>query len=141
MKALSVKIPWSWLIVNGLKDIENREWATNFRGRVYIHAGKQQDYDAYQGDSVHRFLEPYIWNQLPSDALLAWANLPISQYLGAIVGEVDIVDCVTEHESHWFQGTYGFVLENPVAYETPIPCRGKLGFFEPDLHPKAVNGR
>jgi ASCH domain-containing protein len=28
MKALSVRQPWAWLIVNGYKEVENRDWAT-----------------------------------------------------------------------------------------------------------------
>ena len=41
MKALSIRQPWAWLIVNGYKDIENRTWSTDFRGRVYVHAGRK----------------------------------------------------------------------------------------------------
>lgn len=43
MKALSFRHPWAWLIVAGYKDIENRSWPTNFRGRVYIHASRKFD--------------------------------------------------------------------------------------------------
>ncbi len=39
MKALSVRQPWGWLIVNGYKDIENRDWNTKLRGRIWIHTG------------------------------------------------------------------------------------------------------
>ena len=45
--------------------------------------------------------------------------------LGAILGEVTITGCVTESESEWFDGPYGFTLENPVAYEEP---KGSLAF-------------
>jgi ASCH domain len=38
MKALPIRQPYAWLIVNGHKDIENRAWPTKFRGRVLIHA-------------------------------------------------------------------------------------------------------
>lgn len=38
MKTLSVRQPWASLLVSGLKDIENRTWAPNFRGRIMIHA-------------------------------------------------------------------------------------------------------
>jgi hypothetical protein len=31
---------------------------------------------------------------------------------GGIVGSCDLVDCVTEHRSKWFDGPYGFVLRN-----------------------------
>lgn len=41
MKAISINQPWAWCIVNGYKPIENRDWATQFRGTVLIHAGKK----------------------------------------------------------------------------------------------------
>ena len=40
MKVITIKQPWASLIVSGLKNIENRTWKTNFRGRVLIHAAK-----------------------------------------------------------------------------------------------------
>ena len=49
---------------------------------------------------------------------------------GALIGEVDIIDCVTESKSPWFVGRYGFTLTNPKLYDKPIPYRGQLGFFE-----------
>ena len=121
-KALSIRQPWSWLIVHGLKDVENRSWPTNFRGRVYVHAGLKVDKEAYC--YVPR-------NVLP---------LPDQAYdtLGAIIGEVDIVDCRfrfgDENDnlySEWHDaGMHGFYLANPVEYEKPIPCKGQLGFFK-----------
>jgi hypothetical protein len=50
---------------------------------------------------------------------------------GTIIGEVDIVDCVTKSASPWFTGKYGFLLSIPVLYDQPIPCKGKLNFFKP----------
>ena len=58
MKALSIRQPWAWLIVNGFKDIENRTWPTKFRGRVLVHASKGMTRDEY--DDVADFLEPSI---------------------------------------------------------------------------------
>jgi hypothetical protein len=40
MKALSIRQPWAWLILNAGKDIENRDWLTRFRGPFLIHASK-----------------------------------------------------------------------------------------------------
>jgi len=39
LPALSVRQPWAWLIVSGLKDIENRPRPTHYRGPLLIHAG------------------------------------------------------------------------------------------------------
>lgn len=50
--------------------------------------------------------------------------------LGGIVGRGEIIDCVTESTSRWFEGKYGFVFANA----EPLPfrrCRGMLGFFRP----------
>lgn len=40
MKALTVKNPWAWSIINAGKDVENRSKPTNYRGQLYIHAAK-----------------------------------------------------------------------------------------------------
>ncbi len=120
MKALSLTEPMAWAIFNG-KDIENRRWATKVRGRVMIHASLKFDKDHAEWIWMR---EESLGCQLPSRSDMVF---------GAIIGEVDIVDCVEESESPWWMGPYGFVLENAVLYETPIPCKGSLGFFTPKL--------
>src|SRR6516165_9385512 len=41
MKALSVRQPFAHLIVTGIKRIENRFWATPYRGPLLIHAASR----------------------------------------------------------------------------------------------------
>src|SRR5580765_3071606 len=41
MKALSIRQPWAWLIVNGHKPVENRSWPTKYTGKLLIHAGQR----------------------------------------------------------------------------------------------------
>jgi len=122
VKALSVRQPWAWLICTGYKDIENREWSSGFKGRVYIHAGKMVDWHSQIAMLRGEIRIPYRALKEMSKQFLA---------LGAIIGEVDIADCVTESTSPWFTGPFGFVLRNPQLYEKSIPCKGRLGFFEP----------
>lgn len=116
MKALSIKQPWAWLIVNGYKDVENRMWATQMKGRIYVHAGKSFDESGY---NRVKFNFPQIKMPTPEEF----------EY-GGIVGTVEIVECVTNHKSPWFEGTFGYVLKNPQKLKF-IPCIGKLKFFEP----------
>ena len=129
MKALSIKQPWAWLIGAGFKDIENRVWSTKFRGRIYIHAGKKTDSKGawllWDDNQLRSLLPEYAQVQIP--------NLTTFWEQSAIIGEVDIVDCVKSSDSVWFAGPYGFVLSNPMLYEKPIPCKGRLGLFEPKL--------
>lgn len=121
MKALSIRQPWAWLILNAGKDIENRRWPTSVRGRVLIHAGKGMTRIDYE--DAHYSFRATIG--------CAGEAMPSFEAIerGGIVGSVEIVDCVTESESPWFCGRYGFVLRDP----RPIPFRpwrGQLGFFE-----------
>lgn len=40
IKVLTVKQPWAHLIVDNIKDVENRTWQTKYRGELYIHTSK-----------------------------------------------------------------------------------------------------
>lgn len=126
---LSVRQPWSWLLVNGHKDVENREWSTNYRGPLLIHAGARVDEDWFY---PKRHPESGMLYGTMADRYTMRDIMPVHQSLyttGAIVGVADLVDVVTESDSRWFCGTYGFVLENARAFETTIPWRGALKLF------------
>ncbi|HHX17064.1 MAG TPA: ASCH domain-containing protein [Mollicutes bacterium] len=43
MKVITIKQPWASLIAYGYKRYEFRSWKTNYRGPIYIHAGKGVD--------------------------------------------------------------------------------------------------
>lgn len=127
MKALAIRQPWAWAILHAGKDIENRDWATKFRGRVLIHASAGMTRCEYDDamDSIK-----YAVN--PDSALTQFPRFEDLQR-GGIVGQVDIVDCIRDSDSNWFFGEYGFVLRN--AQPLPFrPFKGALGFFDvPDL--------
>lgn len=138
MKALSIRQPWARLIVLGWKDIENRSWPIGHRRsdpaylpmRIYVHASK----------TLAKYPKCYIdlekIAQGDHDLLDALVNLMGFKFcldLGALIGEVDIIDCVKTSNSQWFEGPYGFVLANPTVYREPISCKGRLGFFEPSI--------
>jgi len=135
-KAISFRNPWAYLIFNG-KDIENRTWRTNFRGRVMVHAG---------ATNFKNWVEKV--KAIPG----AWDKISIKQEdykYSAIIGSVEIVDCVFNHESIWAEKSEGiakgghvldhtkpiiwnWVLANPTLFEKPIlNVKGKLSFFYP----------
>lgn len=123
-KALSIRAPWWWFILHGGKDFENRDWSTNYRGPVLIHASKWW--------RTIEVLEDMSWGR-PLVERCGFRNFTaeadVRPYGGCIVGMVDIVGCVSASDSPWFFGEYGFQLANPVAFREPIPCKGALGFF------------
>jgi len=123
MKALSVNQPWAWCLVNGYKPVENRDWETGFRGLLLIHAGLKFDDDGYE----------FIKRTFPC------IPLPPKDEIdrGGIVGHVNVVDCVSDMESPWFFGKYGFVITDAQPC-TLIPCKGALGLFKPDYNSRYV---
>jgi hypothetical protein len=49
---------------------------------------------------------------------------------GAIVGSVEIVDCIQNSKSKWaIRGQWHWILKNPRALARPIPFKGALGFI------------
>lgn len=126
-KALSIRSPWWWFILHAGKDIENRDWKTNFRGEIYIHASSWWAFAEVKSDT-ETALCCHAATEFHSEAAITWPEMRGCG--GHIVGTVEISDCVQQSESPWFFGDYGFVLGNPKPLLRPIPCKGHLGFFE-----------
>jgi len=144
MKAITIKQPWASLICTarqdnpqlGIKDIENRTWPTKFRGRVLVHASAKIWNEELLGlmtfDQVDKISEYGIREFFAG-----------SRVTGAIIGSVEIVECVTNHTSMWAEKTetflgsdiqfnriYNWVLANPILFPEPIPAKGKLSFWD-----------
>lgn len=90
--------------------------------RIYVHTGEQIDKRGFA--FINQRIDQEVAAELNS---LYWRNM---LSLGAIIGEVDIVGCTDKSDSPWFTGPYALMLANPTLYEKPLPCKGKLGFFE-----------
>lgn len=120
--ALSVRQPWAWAIMLGGKDIENRSWqAVNHglrqRGRIALHAAKGMTREEYE-DARNFMLRLGVTCPAPADL-----------DRGAIIGSVEVIDVVSEHDSKWFFGPRGLVLSDPKVC-SPIPAVGNLGYFK-----------
>lgn len=80
------------------------------------------------------------------------------RYFGHILGEVDIIgeifkfndggvgqrflteaQYIEYRDSYWFFGPVGFILENPVLYDKPIPLVGHLKFWNVILPGEKLN--
>lgn len=136
MKALSIHQPWAELIVAHARElplpftpkrVENRRWATEYRGPLLIHATKSR-----------RLLGPGTLATLPKIAF------------GAIVGVADLVDCVpfrnrvsvsgcevtAQGKWDWLEsdpyadGPWCWILENARRFATPIPYCGRQRLFD-----------
>lgn len=115
VKCLSIKQPYAWLIMAGYKDVENRTWRTHYRGPLLVHAGLTFAKNVAFGGESGIFLPPDFFG---------FAR-------GAVIGRVDLIDCVMGHQSRWAAtGCYHWVMSQPVLFDSPIPYKGRLGLFE-----------
>jgi len=136
MKILSIRQPYAWAIAVGHKPVENRTWSTNYRGTVLIHAGRREI--AEDVDDVIEMCAARIGRHAWFENVLAsYRDSATGSARGAIVGAVDLVDCVTEMADAWFNGPFGFVFSNPRALPEPIPLKGRLGLFDPPADMRA----
>ena len=139
MKAISLWQPWASAIALGLKTIEKRGHLTHYRGPLAIHAAQKKS-----GDLKDAFAYEFLFD-FRAVGVSSFVELP----LGAIVAVCDLVDCVpTEEFVEWEEGKPGrvitglerqfgnyevgrfaWVLANVRKLETPVPFKGRQGFF------------
>lgn len=115
MKALSIRQPWARLIAIGEKPVENRAWPTKYRGPCVIHASKTWDGTGAQ------YLREQMGVYVPPRDHHAF---------GALIGFADLCECVRDHPSRFFSGPFGFVFQEPHAFDHPVPWRGQQGMFD-----------
>lgn len=137
MKALSLLQPWATLVVIGAKQIETRSWSTAYRGPLLIHASKGRAGEIF----AH---EPSFKKYIPD-----FKQLPF----GYIIGKVTLTDVVrigTGMLSHtsdelmnrltmeekafgdYTPGRFAWLLQDAVAFKTPLGSRGSLTLWEFD---------
>lgn len=129
MRAITVRQPWAWQIINQKKDVENRtrNIAGKYRGPVAIHAALKPDKDALF--------------RLPRRAP-EWVTAPRLFDYGVFLGVVDLVDvhhcynAETNFEgcSPWAEpDAWHLVLANPrpIPLQDQFTYRGALGLWTP----------
>lgn len=142
MKALTIQQPYSHLIMHHQselpssvvqKRVENRSRWTNIRGPIAIHAGKSLKWFEF-GD----------WPEIPRKP----SDIE-GMAFGSIVGVASIVDCMDgscKEGRQWIAthdhavGPYLWILGDVFRLETPVPCKGALGFWKvPEEIERQVN--
>jgi hypothetical protein len=100
--ALSVRQPWGWLIVNGVKDMENRSWCTHHRGPLLIHASL----------SAGGYTEDIEWVERNHGI-----SVPRELETGGIVG---VVDVRTEELSGLWIEIFGYSAEQKAFFQRAL---------------------
>lgn len=125
MRALSVRQPWPWAIINGYKDVENRSWRTQAPQPLLVHAGKTVDPLGF-----HFLWKKGLHRLLPEE-------LP----LGKLLGTIEVKDIVSGYPSPWaFRGAWHWVLAKPREFRNPIPSPGGQRIFIPKVSAASLGG-
>ena len=66
MKALTVRQPYAHFIACDQKRVENRPWATSYRGDIVIHAGKSRTWHNVRTVATRTVLEKAFINRPPA---------------------------------------------------------------------------
>jgi hypothetical protein len=124
VRCLTVRQPWAWAILEGIKDVENREWSTSYRGPLLIHAAAAPAFRWAPGQVLADGE-----TELP----------PMSELVyGAILGVVDLYDVVDASDfppdDAWARGPYCWCLDDPRRLTVTVPCRGQMGLWTPPQH-------
>lgn len=148
MKALTVKVPWSFAIAHGSKRVENRGWpAPPGLTELAIHAGARSGWD-YGGEDSPLVQEAWFqWlvrtghlsRDVPRDADLSLTEESRLLDFGAVVAVAKVDGChwaadcdrevndfaTIEYCSQWaMPGQYHWQLKDVRTLATPVPCRG-----------------
>ncbi len=136
---LSMHQPLAGLLVRGIKKVEGRCWYSAHRGRLWIASTvKVPEPDQIQAaENFYRAI---------SDGNL---EFPESYPSAALLGCVDIVDCLAQDE-YRKQGDvtdestseYVFICENPQELFLKLPVKGKhkIWKLDPQIHKAAKTG-
>jgi len=120
MRALSIRQPWTELILEGRKTIEVRSWNTKYRGYFLIHSSKTPDKEAIRlfGFNLKELLLGYILGYVKLSDVIVYSS------------EEEFMRDRNKHLSiETRYPVYGFILEDPHRIK-PIKYKGRLGFFE-----------
>lgn len=121
VRGITLRQPWASAVADLGKDVENRTWATPYRGLLAIHAGLRVERDAVDELGIATD------QRLPRGCIIAVARLS------------DVVD---NSPSRWARaGHFHWLLTDVQRLADPIPLTGRLGLFRlPDEVHKRLCG-
>lgn len=124
IRGLTLHQPYASLIAVGAKTFETRRWRTQYRGLLAIHAAQK-----YPMDNQFLAITRPCWEALPVEDLPRGAIVAVARLQTIYTtDEVEIVVMgLTETDKafgDYNPGRYAWKLEDVVALDKPIPCRG-----------------
>jgi hypothetical protein len=129
LTAITLHQPWASLVAKGWKQYETRDWPTNHRGPIAIHAGRKPKgkQELREHDKVLASFKDLLNEDCPYSSVIA-----ITQLTDVVCMTDEFIKQQSPTElrcGNWAVGRYAFKLENVRAI-TPIPATGKQGLWK-----------
>ena len=144
MKGISLWQPHASLIIIGAKPLETRSWPAHqpvIGTRIWIHAAKAKDdlielaeycQDLQEGFEVDEYYDKYR-QALVDGGLTKIGDIP----LGCIIGSAVLIWSRPTSQvrdpgpfGDFSRGRFAWRMTEPKALPTPVPFKGKQGFFD-----------
>jgi hypothetical protein len=129
LTAITIHQPWASLIAKGCKQYETRDWPTNHRGPIVIHAGRKPKgkQELREHEKVVESFKDLLNEDCPYSSVIAIAQLTdVICMTEEFVGQQSATELRC---GNWAVGRYAFKLENVRAI-APIPAVGKQGLWK-----------
>jgi hypothetical protein len=123
--ALSLRQPWAELLLSGRKTIENRQWPSDYRGRLWLHVSSKPQPELEQQFGLENAFRGGFAGSIKLSAIVPLTPERWTQW----------------HSSHlddgrYREGLFAWIMEAPHRFLSPVKGKGQLRLFRPS--PDAV---
>ena len=141
MKAITLWQPWATLVMLGYKTYETRQWSTQYRGPLAIHAAKREPVHVQSlmlSQRKRQRERSQVFRECLAKHGLAYSTLP----RGAVLGIVQLDDVVPVEQiryvvnafnrvfGDWSDGRFAWRLSNIQTFRNPVLAQGKQGLWD-----------
>jgi hypothetical protein len=138
--AITLHQPWASLIAAGRKQYETRDWPTDYRGLIAIHAGRKpknkQELQEHQ-EIVESFSD-LLNGECPYSGIVAIATM--TDCIRMTEEFIELQSSTELRCGGWVAGRYAFKLEDIRTIE-PIAAVGKQGLWKWNINEKEKDSR
>ncbi|MBA2248668.1 MAG: ASCH domain-containing protein [Chitinophagaceae bacterium] len=132
MRAISLLQPWASLVVMGVKTVETRNWGTQYRGDILIHASQGKAGSIFANDPPFKKYIP-DFKKLPFGAIVGKAIVEDVVPISNMHLSDELLNRLTMEEKafgDYSEGRYAWILKDFQQFDVPVPARGMLSLWE-----------
>jgi hypothetical protein len=127
MKAISINQAFAEIIISCEKIVENRDWDTDYRGQLAIHASYKSRYLDEQ--ALSQYARGGVIGQVTFKACIHIDELKQLSESDSLVPETEYYADELLNHAHT-KGPWCLVLSGPIRFDQILPCKGQLRLWD-----------